>query len=801
MSTVSRRTVLQAAGSMAIIGALGPGFAAAAAAAPNLTPAELEELRIRWVEDLTSRTTIIASPQTFTAQLAAMDRSVERMLTRISPTPTRYFDDLDWSLGATEIAKSNNMRLNYVSLQSMAVAWATPGSRYEASRDLLATVRAGLAHLHDNVYNPQTTWFGNWWSWLIGATRPLADIMAILRAELGQSEIDAYCMSMDHFLPNRDPRLQIHPNGVQESEGANRVDICRAMIVRSILQPDPDLLGKSIAALSPTWQYVTAGNGFFSDGSFIQHSTIGYTGTYGLVLLEGLAKLFALLAGTTFDIADPTKANLTTAIEGSYAPFMFNGQMMDAVRGRAVSRYAERSIDNGNQFIECTLRLAKAADATTAGRWRGLCRQWMETNSAATIMDTANIGRLALVIELLASDVAPVTDATGPRMFPAMDRLVYRGAGNTWAMCVAMCSRRISWNEGTGAENFLGVKTSQGMTYLYLADDDRHFDDEFWATFDLEAPPGATIDMTPLSPNPEGEWGGRTPTNEWTGGVTFENLALAGMHLVAPGGTGLVARKTWLTTPDRVIALGADISTQSSGAVRTIVEHRNLGMSTRSLVVDGKQVTGDLAVSGAGWAHLDRVGGYVFLGGAEALKASLAQREGTWRRNSTNAATGTDVVQRRIYATLSYEHGSGAEAGGSNYAYVILPRASRAATTDAARNPGVRVLRNDAVAQAVAVDAHVVAVNFWKPGIVGDYTSSSSMCLIVCKTPGIVRASLSDPTQQQDSVELAISQAAGTRVRGRDADRVRLTRTGGGVNLVIDTRGLAGRTLEFRVHR
>lgn len=242
MSTVSRRTVLQAAGGLAIIGALAPGFASAAAAAPNLTPAEVEELRTRWVEDLTSRTTITASPQTFSTQIAAMDRAVERMITRISPTPTRYFSDLDWSVGATDIAKSNNMRLNYVNLQTMAVTWATPGSRYEASSDLLATVRAGLAHMHDTVYNTRTTWFGNWWSWLIGATRPLADTMAILHPELDQSEIDAYCASMDHFLPNRDPRLQIHPSGVQESEGANRVDICRAMIVRSIVQPDTDLL-------------------------------------------------------------------------------------------------------------------------------------------------------------------------------------------------------------------------------------------------------------------------------------------------------------------------------------------------------------------------------------------------------------------------------------------------------------------------------------------------------------------------------------------------------------------------------
>ena len=47
----------------------------------------------------------------------------------------------------------------------------------------------------------------------------------------------------------------------------------------------------------------------------------------GLVSLKG--KLFALLAGTAFDITDPTRSNLTRAIEDSFAPFMYNGQMMD----------------------------------------------------------------------------------------------------------------------------------------------------------------------------------------------------------------------------------------------------------------------------------------------------------------------------------------------------------------------------------------------------------------------------------------------------------------------------------------
>lgn len=799
MPTMPRRTVLKAAGITALATALGPVFARSAAAAPTLTGTDLETLRTRWVDDLTSRTIIAASPAAFVKQIAALDKSVDRRLAAIAPTPTRYFRDRDWSVGATEIVRSNNMRLNYSDLQTLATAWATPGSRHEGSVGVLQAIRSGLTHMSETVYSPQTVWFGNWWSWLIGATKPLADTMAILQEVLDQDEIDAYCAAMDHFLPNRDPQLQIHPNGVQSSVGANRVDICRAFIVRSIVQPDTALLQASVSALSPTWQYVTSGNGFFSDGSFVQHSTIGYTGTYGLVLLEGLSKLFALLADTAHDITDPTRTNLTRAIEDSYAPFMFQGQMMDAVRGRAVARPQERSIDDGDQLIEHTLRMARAVDAATATRWRGLARQWIESNDSAKILQTTNIGRLALVTDLLASDVAPVADPTGARMFPAMDRAVHRGADGNWAMTVAMCSNRIAWHEGTEAENVAGVKTSQGMTYLYLGDDDDHFDDEFWSTSDLTAPPGTTVDLTPLPPNPEGTWGDRTPANEWTGGVTFEGMGLASMHLVAPRGTGLRARKTWLLLPDRVVALGADISTGSSGVVRTIVEHRNLGTTQVPLTVDDTSVSQDTAFEAARWAHLKGVAGHVMLEDAR-LRASVAGRTGSWLDNSTSTVAGAGDVRQRTYATLAWEHGTGPAASGG-YAYVVLPGASRSRTVEVSSTPGLEVLRNDDVAQAIAVDKHLMAASFWRPGTAGPITATSPCCVFARSNNGMTAISVSDPTQAQDAVELTIAGRYLTRATGPGRDRVRvLDSSESGTTVLVDVRGSGGLGVEFKLH-
>ena len=784
-------------GAIAVAAAFGPSFLQAASAAPALTGEDLELLRERWVDSLTGRQFIPDSPLTFASAIENLDSRVEGRLAKVDPTPTRFFKDRDWAVGASDTAKSNNMRLNYVDLQTLAVAWATPGSAHQGSIDVLNVIEQGLEHMYTQIYNPSTTWWGNWWSWDIGATRPLADIMAILHAELDQSAIDNYCAAIDHFVPNGDPRLQVHPSGVIESDGANRVDICRAMIVRAIVQPDTALLSESVAALSPTWQYVTEGNGFFRDGSFIQHSTIGYTGTYGLVLLDGLSRLFALLAGTVFDITDETRTNVTGLIDGSFAPLMYNGQMMDSVRGRAISRIRERSIDDGNSLIEYTLRLVGAADEATAARWRGLCKQWILSNDAATITTTTDITRLALVTDLMASDVAPVEDATGPWMFPAMDRLVHRSPSNDWALCVAMCSNRIAWSEGTPQENFYGVKTSQGMTYVYLSDDDDHFDDEYWATCDLEAPVGTTVDLTPLGKNPEGTWGGQTPDNEWTGGAQLSTMAVAGMHLVAPGGTGLVARKFWLTLPNMIVALGTDISTASDAEVRTVVEHRNLGTEPRRLVVDGTAIAGETAVTNPKWAHLEGAGGYLFLDDAAEVLAGVDEREGAWSRNNTNAGAGTDVVHTRQYATVSYQHGSGADVAGSTYAYALMPNASEAQTIARAASSGVSILSNDATSQALSLAGGMTAATFWKPGTAGDFTSDASACLLARRGLEGMEMAVSDPTQVADVIRITVAGLETGSVTGPDADRVTFTQQGDDTLMVIDTSGTAGLTVSF----
>src|SRR5690606_37571392 len=136
---------------------------------------------------------------------------------------------------------------------------------------------------------------------------------------------------IDHFVP--DPFYQFPPErGRELSTGANRVDLCRAIAVRGILGTNDAKIARARDGLSDVFPYVTTGDGFYRDGSFVQHGSVPYTGTYGLVLLDGMSKLIALLADSPWVVDDPRREVLFRAVEITFAPVIFDNQMLDFVR-------------------------------------------------------------------------------------------------------------------------------------------------------------------------------------------------------------------------------------------------------------------------------------------------------------------------------------------------------------------------------------------------------------------------------------------------------------------------------------
>ncbi|WP_393062804.1 polysaccharide lyase 8 family protein [Streptomyces sp. LN549] len=759
---LSRRTLL-AAGGATMSGVLTAGAARAAEPerAPQSAEVDFDGLLVR-AETLLTGGAFDPSDPDFTAGVAALDGTAKGL-----------WDTLDRSAGRTTLwtdltplTDPGNFGQSYTRLRTLATAWATPGTSLSGSTETADALISALRFTYDTAYHPSARESGNWWFWEIGAPRALMDACVLLRGRLPAGDLTDYLAVVDRFCPDADRRT----NSPTLSEtGANRTDKAVIVALRGLLGKDAAKVASARDALSDVrdsgrnslFRYTSSGDGFYEDGSFVQHDVVAYTGSYGTVLLGGAAYLLSLLAGSPWAVADPKVSVMYDAVERSFAPVIFDGLMMDAVRGRAVSRQRAGDHRDGATAVAAILLLAAGAPADRADRWRALAKGWLTRNRATPFTGLATLPQLALAKAVLdAPDIPAETRTTGSFVFADMDRVVHRRPG--WACALSLSSKRISAYEAGNGENLHGWYTGDGMTYLYDGDDLGQFNDGFWPTVDPYRLPGTTVDTRERADL--GTGGGTStyrPANAVAGGAVLDGrYGAAAMEVRGAQGSTLRTRKAWFLLDNAVVALGSGITASDGRTVETVIENRNLGADGRHrLLVDGVPQPVDqgraAAFAPARWAHLEGTGGYVFPG-TTALRTLREQRTGTWRSINTGADTGgsTDPVTRR-YVTLWVDHGiSPTDAG---YAYVLLPGASAAATAVWSHSQPVRIVANDATAQAVEDRrTGLTAVHFWGAGSAAGITSSGPATILVRRRGAQVSVAVADPGRTQTVVSFEL---------------------------------------------
>ncbi|MFF0159704.1 polysaccharide lyase 8 family protein [Streptomyces sp. NPDC005263] len=630
---------------------------------------------------------------------------------------------------------------SYGRLWTMAQAYVRDGTGSTGDEELLADVVRGLDHLSATVYNPSTTRYGNWWEWQIGSPRLLMDITAALYDHLTEDRREAACAAVDHFIP---AALLTDYSGT--STGANRVDLCRSVALRGILGREPAAIALARDALSPVFPYVTQGDGLYADGSFVQHTWVAYSGTYGQVMLDGLGRLFALLAGSAWEVTDPARQIVLDSVEHAYAPLIHDGLVMDAVNGRAISRGYLKSDDrhvlrsdhyHGQGLIAAIALLAAGASPAERDRWHARIKGWIERDTVTPVLtapqyDVADLARLHAVA---ASPGRAAPEPVGHRLFAAMDRAVHRRPAFTAS--IAMASDRIASYECGNGENPRGWHTSAGMLSWWPAGRADQYTDWYWPTVDWYRLPGTTVSTKRLPDRAGGEWGAPKPDVRWVGGTTDGEYAAIGQHLKGLEST-LEARKSWFCVADAVICLGAGITCADGVPVETVVDNRNLGEGGTPAFVRGH-----------GWAHLESHGGWVIRQGS--LRTLREDRTGAW---SDINITSTTERRTRRWQTLWLEHGT--DPTDATYVYVLLPGASRRTVASrAADRHWLSVLANDAACQAVRVPSlGLTAANFWRSGTVGGLTASAGASVLLRRRGRTATLCVSEPPRTGEPLEI-----------------------------------------------
>ncbi|GAA5018327.1 polysaccharide lyase 8 family protein [Streptomyces siamensis] len=798
--------------------ALALGVHTTAGASPLTSPGitdtaeaadEFAALRAKW------RTLILGegfSPtaEPFRTRLADLGTTASQWRSAMAPAAGSLWPDLVYAdpepdTDQESYGYSGNMSTSYSRLNTLAQAYCRQGTGLTDDTGLRDDILTGLDHLHSEVYHANQTRYGNWYSWQIGAPQALLDICVLMYDALPAARIADYLAAVDHFVP--DSAVAAYSG---TSTGANRVDLCRVLALRGVVGANAAKVALARDALTPVFPYVTTGDGLYTDGSFIQHTTVPYTGSYGSVMLGGLGMLFALLAGSTWEVTDAGRQIVFDAVEKAWAPFLYNGLVMDGVSGRAVSRGLSASDAKhiqqddhlrGHPILASIVLLGQGASSTESARWRGLVKGWMQRDYYSPPMDDpalslSSLARLKGVLD--DTTVSPIAEPTGHRLFTSMARATHRRPG--WAASISMADRRITYYETGNGENLHGWHTGSGMLYWW-GDTfcNGQYSDAFWPTVDPGRLPGTTASRKVLADAAGGDWGASLPDVNWVGGATDGQRAAIGQYLKGLQST-LLAKKSWFCLDDAIVCLGAGIRCSDGTAVESTVDNRNLGPTGgAALTVDGTAkptaYPWSQTLTATRWAHLAGHGGYVFPGGAT-VKALRDSRDGTW--SAVNRGGATTVLNRK-YLTLYVDHGTDPE--DATYAYVLMPGASAARTQARADDTDwLAVLANTDDQQGVSVPSlGFTGVNFWFGGTVGALTASDPCCVMISeRSDGTAVICVSDPMRMRTGLTLTWDRAV-AQVTSK-ASSVTSATTGSSLTLTFgDLSSLAGVTQKVTV--
>ena len=664
-------------------------------------------------------------------------------------------------------------------LKMIAIQINEPTSELYQDEDAKAQVIEALRFILDKKYGPDTVkTSSNWWDWEIGAPKSLVDTAILLYDDLDEDMINDITATVDRFVPKANYRLG---SSLKET-GANLIDKIAIVIKRAALDGNEERLSHAKECMAPLFSYSSSDDGYYPDGSFIQHGNIPYNGSYGYVLLNELTNCIIMLNYTDYAIDEEDIAFYENTLINHYLPFLsYGGNMVDSVRGRAVSRKSQQGDTMGMQTMGVLLQYADTAASEETKKEIYTSLKPIAEQKFASEEQTEDFSLLAYADYIRvknlaeADDIEDAMERNSYNVYYNMDRIVAQRDDFTFT--VAANSKRMVTEQGN-SENLLGRYQGQGYTQLYN-DDINQYNEDYNATVDQKRLTGVTTAHQDLGFTSAGQsaFSGGTTLDGENGVSGFELTGDKNLTVLTGGfGTetstgvksGISAKKSYFVFGDKIVYLGSGITNSNTDPnvdyVETIVENRK-AFDGMTLTVDDKQTSNEETIVDPDTAYLSgktaETGiGYVFLEDDVTIGVKKETRSGTWN-NVNKIAKFTDYTPvSNDYISMAINHGADPE--NATYAWVTLANVSEQELADYAANPTIKVLENTSVVQGVYdEETKQNAFNFFAAGSAtldtGEtITVSGPASIIVTKTENGYDLAVSDPSQANSSVEVTI---------------------------------------------
>ena len=249
------------------------------------SPADsFDALRLRWKDALTGGAGLDPADPDIGRSLNTLASSAQTVWDRMERADNRAFL---WSDLAGMTTNSAHITSTCERLRTLALAYATRGSILESNMTLRADLLGALDWMNANRYNKSKSEYANWWDWEIGTPLALNDLTVLLYDDLSAAQVADFMGAVDRFTPK------------PTKTAANRVWQATVVAVRGVIVKNSSKIALGRDALNQVFLDATSGDGFYADGSFLQHEIHPYAGGYGNSLLGSIVPLMHLLNGSS----------------------------------------------------------------------------------------------------------------------------------------------------------------------------------------------------------------------------------------------------------------------------------------------------------------------------------------------------------------------------------------------------------------------------------------------------------------------------------------------------------------------
>lgn len=702
------------------------------------------------------------------SQIKMTDEEIKKVISFNEKNADGYYSDINFSEDRKSIFKSfENMKSGvdvlkqYDGLVKIVKAYSTPGTKYYKKEEIKTQVIDALDWLYDNAYHENLPELGNWWQWEIGIPKKLNEILAIMYDEVPKDKKIKYLKASQYFQPyakwsafspsasySSAPHKRI-------STGGNRIDTSLICFIRGVLMEDRTQILDGLNSVAEVGKIVTEKDGFYKDGSFVQHDNVAYNGTYATVLFDGLGMILELIDGTEFKIESPEINNIYDSILKGYSYLMINGGVNDSVSGRSISRDNSSEIERGRDLVSSITLLSSKAPKEYRNDLYSMIKKIVLDNNFYSVIKKESKPKIKNILENIMADenIKPLK-VEGTKIFGAMDRAVYTNS-KEGKVVLSMHSNRIANYETMNEENLKGWYTGDGMTYIYGKDSSSFV--EFWPTADMYHLSGVTNSINKME-NKAGERREKPTVSpkKFVGGVETGDVAFVGMDFIS-WNNKTTAKKSWLMIDGAILALGSNI-TSTDGEIHTTIDNRILKKG--KIYIDGKELNKNSTIKDPknltinfNENYPDENIGYKIINSPE-LNINFTENKGSWK--NIGGTLDTEIVKQ--YFSVYLNHGK--DPKDETYAYVILPMFSKEEVEnyDTSR---FKIEKLDGKAHIVRdTKTDIVAINFWNDGDneFEGIKTKYPLSIIKDEKDGILKLYVSDPTQaQNENVSLEIN--------------------------------------------